>query len=174
MVVMGMADVAFAGTLGADALGHIVNGLNLESIRIFYIGNRQLLKAECAVTDLAVEMYVTVIINIAGGVAEFVSDSLTAVINLVQQMVVPEQGKGTEYARFVYGVNLVLQLGHSDGMVAVCQCLKYQKTVGGGLDSMPVQYPFQFFHFSCEVTQKKCNFAVVKHSPKTHAKNHHS
>ena len=154
MVVMGMADVAFAGTLGADSLGHIVNGLNLESIRIFYIGNRQLLKAECAVTDLAVEMYVTVIINIAGGVAEFVSDSLTAVINLVQQMVVPEQGKGTEYTRFVYGVNLVLQLGHSDGMVAVCQCLKYQKPVGGGLDTMLFQYPVQFFHFSAKLRKK--------------------
>lgn len=127
---------ALFGTFGADALGHIVYGLNLEAVRIFYLRDGQFLKAEGAVADLAVKMHVAVIIHIAVGVAEFVSDSFTAVINLVQQVVLLEEGEGAENARLVNGVNSVLKLGHGDGTVAVGQRLKYQQPVGRGLDSV--------------------------------------
>ena len=120
---------ALFGALGADALGHVVYGLNLETVRIFYCRDGQFLKAERAVTDLAVEMHVAVIIHIAVCVAEFISDPLATVINLVQEVVFLEQGQGTEYARLVNGVNCVLKFGHGDGTVAVGQRLKYQQPV---------------------------------------------
>jgi hypothetical protein len=120
---------ALFGAFGADALGHIVYGLNQETVRIFYCRYGQFLKAERAVADLAMEMYVAVIVHIAVCVAEFVSDPLATVINLVQEVVFLEQGQGTEYARLVNGVNGVLKLGHCDGTMAVSQRLKYQKPV---------------------------------------------
>lgn len=117
------------GTVRADALGHVVYGLNLETVRIFYCRYGQFLKAERAVADLAVEMHVAVIVHIAVCVAEFVSDPLATVINLVQEVVFLEQGQGTEYARLVNCVNGVLKFGHGDGTVAVGQRLKYQQPV---------------------------------------------
>ena len=118
------------GALGADALGHVVYGLNLETVRIFYCRDGQFLKAERAVADLAVEMHVVVIVHIAVCVAEFISDPLATVINLVQEVVFLEQGQGTEYARLVSGVNGVLKFGHGDGTMAVGQRLKDQQSVG--------------------------------------------
>ena len=121
---------ALFGAVGADALGHVVYGLNLETVRIFYCRDGQFLKAERAVADLAVEMHVGVIVHTPVCVAEFISDPLATVINLVQEVVFLEQGQGTEYARLVNGVNCVLKFGHGDGTVAVGQRLKYQKPVG--------------------------------------------
>lgn len=121
---------ALFGAFGADALGHIVYGLNLETVRIFYLRDGQFLKAEGAVADLAMKMYVAVIIHIAVGVAEFVSDPFAAVIDLMQEVVFLEQGQGAEYARLVNGVNGVLKFGHGDGTVAVSQRLKHQQPVG--------------------------------------------
>jgi hypothetical protein len=63
-------------------------------------------------------------------VAEFVSDPLATVINLVQEVVFLKQGQGAEYARLVNCVNGVLKFGHGDGTVAVGQRLKYQQSVG--------------------------------------------
>ena len=113
----------FAGTLRTDTLGHVVSGLNMESVRKFYHRNRNLLKAECAVADFTVEMYVAVIVNITFGVTQFIADPLAAVINLMQKVVLLEQRKGAEYAGLVYGVNLILQLGHSNRVMTVCQSL---------------------------------------------------
>ena len=120
---------ALFGALGADALGHVVYGLNLETVRIFYSRDGQFLKTERAVTYLTVEMHVAVIVHIAVCVAEFIAYALTAVINLVQQVVLLEEGEGAEYARLVNGVNGVLKFGHGDGAVAVGQRLKHQQPV---------------------------------------------
>ena len=114
---------ALFGAFGADALGHIVYGLNLETVRIFYLRDGQFLKAECAVAHLAVKVHVAVIIHIAVCVAEFIAYALAAVINLVQQVMLLEEGEGTEYSRLVNGVNGVLKFGHGDGTVAVGQRL---------------------------------------------------
>jgi fumarate reductase subunit D len=123
MVMMGVGCLAFAGTLGADAFYHEVGGLCNESIGQLNCWNRDILKAECAVARLAVKMHVTVIIYFTVSVAEFVSDALAAVINLVQQMVLVEKGQSAEYARLVNGVNLILQLSHSDGALTISQRL---------------------------------------------------
>ena len=123
----------FLGALGADALDHVVDGFCLESVGQCDCGNGNLLKAEGAVADFAVEMYVAVVIDITVCVAEFVSDPFAAVIDLMQQMVLLEQGQGAEYAGLVTGVNGVLKLGHSDGTVALGQRFKHQQPVGSGL-----------------------------------------
>ena len=117
MVVMGMDSVAFAGAFRADSLGHVVYALHPEPFWVLHLWNGQFLKAEGAVTDLAVEMNVTVIVNIAMGMAEFVSDTLAAVINLMKQVFLLEKHQSTEYTRLINRVNLILQLGHSDGVV---------------------------------------------------------
>ena len=146
---------ALFGALGADAFDHVVDGLGLEAVGQCDCRNGDLLKAEGAVADLTVEMDVAVVIDIAVCVAEFVSDPFTAVINLMQQVVLIEQGQSAEYAGLVNGVNGVLKLGHGDGTVALGQRLEYQQTVRCGLDTVLIQNPFQFFHSNCEVTQKK-------------------
>jgi len=102
VMVMSVTCLTFAGTFGADALDHIVDGFGLETVGQCYSGDGDLLKAEGAVADFAVEMHVAVIIDITVSVAEFVSDPFTAVIDLVEQMVVAEEGQGTEYAGLVY------------------------------------------------------------------------
>ena len=127
---------ALFGALGADAFYHVVDGLGLEAVGKCDCGNGYLLKAEGAVADLAVEMYVAVVIDIAVRVAEFVSDPFAAVIDLMQQMVLLEEGQRAKYAGLVDGVNGVLKLGHSDGTVALGQRLKHQQPVGSGLYSV--------------------------------------
>jgi len=117
---------ALFGAFGADALCHVVYGLNLETVRIFYLRNGQFLKAEGAVAHLAVKVYVAVIIHIAMGVAEFIAYALAAVIYLMQKVMLLEQGEGAEYAGLVNCVDGVLKLRHGDGTVAVGQRLEYQ------------------------------------------------
>ena len=114
----------------------VVDALDAEAVRIADDGDGHVLEAESPPARLAVEMDVTVIVNIAGGVTELITDAVTAVIDLMEQMVLIEEGQGAEYAGLVNGVNPVLQLGHSDGPVAVSQSLKHQQPVGRGLDSV--------------------------------------
>ena len=128
----------FFGALGADALDHVVYGLGLETVGQCDCGDGDFLKAEGLVADFAVEMDVAVVIDLAVCVAEFVSDPFATVVYLVQQMVVAEQGQGAEYAGLVNGVNGVLELGHSDGTMAVSQRLEYQQAVRCGLDAVLV------------------------------------
>ena len=155
---------ALFGAFGADALGHIVYGLNLETVRIFYLGNGQFLKAEGAVAHLAVKVYVAVIINIAVGVAQLIAYALATVINLMEQVVLFKKSQSAEYTRLINGINLVFQFGHRDWAVHIGQSLEHQKPVGSGLDSMLVQCPLKFVHFFVKVfkdTQKvPSDFAV--------------
>ena len=125
---------AFFCALRADALGHVVYCLNLKTVRVGYSGYGSILKAERAVAYIAMEMNVTVIINIAVSVAQFIAYSLAAVINLMQQMVLLEKHQRAEYAGLVNGVNLVLQFSHSDGLMTLCQRLQNQQPVSCGLD----------------------------------------
>ena len=143
------------GALGADAFDHIVHRFGLETVGECDCGNWDILEAEGLVADFAVEMYVTVIIYVAVSVAEFVSDPFAAVVNLMQQMVVAEQCQSAEYPGLIDGVDLVLQLGHSDGVVDIGQRFKHQQPIGCGLDTVLVQNLFQILHIHCEVTQKK-------------------
>ena len=101
MVVMGVGCLAFAGALRADAFYHEVDGLCHESLWQVNCRNRNLLQAECAVANLAMEMHVAVVIGLTGGMAELVANTLAAVINLVQQMVLIKKGQGAEYAGLV-------------------------------------------------------------------------
>ena len=117
MVVMDMDSVAFADTFRADSLCHVVDALHLETVWVIHLGYGQLFKTECAVTGLTVKMYVTVIINISVRTAEFVTDTLAAVINLMEQVLLLEKHQSTEYARLINGVNTVLQLRHGDRVV---------------------------------------------------------
>ena len=154
----------FFCALGANTLGHIVDTFNLKTIGVGHCWYRYILKAECTVTHLAVEMHVAVVINLTMGMAQLIAYPLAAVINLMQQMVFLEKHQGTEYAGLVNGINLVLQFRHGDGTVNIGQCIQDQKPVGGGLDSMLVQYTLQFLHFLVKVfkdTQKEpSDFAV--------------
>ena len=129
---------AFFCALGADALDHVVDRFGLESVGQCYCGDGDILKAEGLVADLAVKMYVAVVIDFAVSVAEFVSDPFATVVYLMQQMVIAEQGQGAENAGLVNGVNGVLELGHSDGTMAVSQRLEYQQAVRCGLDAVLV------------------------------------
>jgi hypothetical protein len=117
MVVMGMMGMAFAGTFRADSLGHVVYALHPETFGVIHLGYRLLFKTECTVAYLTVKMHVAVIVNIAMGMTELVSYTLTAVINLMQKMALLEKHQSTEYARLVDGVNTVLQLRHGDRVV---------------------------------------------------------
>lgn len=135
---MSVGCLAFGGALGADALNHIIDGLGAEAIGQIYGWNRNILKAEGTVACFAMKMHVAVVINIAVSVAKFVSDTLAAVINLVQEMVLIEQGESAEYAGFINGVNGILKFRHSNGAVAVSQRFKNQQPVGCGLDTVLV------------------------------------
>ena len=146
--------LALFGALGADALGHVVYGLNAEAVGVGYIRNWGILQAERTVAHLAVEMYVTVIIDIAVGMAQLIAHTLAAVINLMEQVMLLEEAQRAEYAGLVNGVNGVLQLGHGDGVITVGQCLEYDKAVRGWLDAMLVEYPYEFLHLLYIVIQK--------------------
>jgi hypothetical protein len=139
VMVMSVYGPALGGAVGADALDHIIDGLAPETVGQLYGRNVNLLEAEGSVARFAVKMHVAVIVHIAGGVAEFVSDPFAAVINLVQEMILVEKGEGAENTRFVYGVNLVLQLGNCDGPMTVSQRFKHQQTVCSGLDPVLLQ-----------------------------------
>ena len=67
--MMGVGCLAFAGTLGADALYHEVGGLCNKSIGQINGRNGNILKAEGTVARLAVKMHVPVIIYFTGGMA---------------------------------------------------------------------------------------------------------
>ena len=146
VVVMGVGCLAFAGAFRADAFYHEVGGLSNESLGQVYCRNRNLLQTECAVARLAMEMYVTVVIGLTGGVAELVAHTFAAVINLMQQMVLLKEGEGAEYAGLVNGVNLILQLRHGNGAVTLSQRLQHQQPVSSRLDAMLRQYFFQLLH----------------------------
>ena len=111
----------------------------MESFRKFHGRNRYLFHTESPVADLAVEMHVTVIINVTMGVAQFIAYAFTAIVNLMQQMVLFEYGKGAEYPGLVYGINALLKFRHCYGAVTFCQRLQYQQPVGCGLDSVLLQ-----------------------------------
>ena len=83
MVMVGMVSVTFACAFRAYALRHIVYALHLETFGVVHCWYGRIFKTECAVTHLTVKMHVTVIINIAMGMAQFVAHTLTTVINLV-------------------------------------------------------------------------------------------
>ena len=152
------------GAVWADTLGHVVYGFYLESGGIVHLWYREVLQTECAVTHLTMEMYVAVIICVAMGVAQLIAYALATVINLMEQVVLLKECECAEYTRLINGINLVLQLGHSDWAVHIGQGLKHQKTVGSGLDAMLVQCPLKFVHFFVKVfkdTQKEpSDFAV--------------
>ena len=126
--------VALLGAFRAYTLGHKVYGLYVETVRIVYCRYGQFLKAECAVAHFTVKMNVAVIIHIAVGMAQLVAYTFTAVIDLVQQMVLLEKGQSTEYSRLVDGVNGILKFGHSNGAVAVGQRLQDQQPISRRLD----------------------------------------
>ena len=60
------------------------------------------MKTEGLVTDSAVEVDVEVIILLTGGLAEFIAHTVSGILQHVNQMGVPEKGKGAENAAFIY------------------------------------------------------------------------
>ena len=134
VVVMGVGYLAFTGTLGADAFYHKVYGLCLETVGQINCRNRNVLQTEGTVAHLAVEMYVAVVIDPTVGMAELVTHTLAAVINLMQQMVLLKEGEGSEYAGLVNGVNLILKLRHGEGAVTLSQRFQDQQPVSCRLD----------------------------------------
>ena len=61
---MPSAPMALAGTVGADAFDHVVDGRDPETVGHIYLGYGHMVQAECLATLLTVEMGVTVVVDI--------------------------------------------------------------------------------------------------------------
>lgn len=90
-------------TFWAQPLSHIVNTCQFVAGRQLYSGDGGIGKAECAVAVLAVEVGVLVVILDMAivTVAQFVAYAVATILNDVYQMVLSEQRKCPEDARFV-------------------------------------------------------------------------
>ena len=60
------------------------------------------MKAEGLVAAGAVEMHVKVVVVLPGGVAEFITDSVSGIFQYVHKMGITEKGERTENAAFIH------------------------------------------------------------------------
>ena len=67
------------------------------------------MKAVCLVAAGAVEMHVKVVVVIPGGVAEFISNTVSGIFQHMHKMGVTEKGKRTENTAFIHGFKPALQ-----------------------------------------------------------------
>lgn len=69
-------------------------------------------------------------------VAHFVFDRAAAVIDAVRDVVVDEDGKCSEYAGAVHGVDVGVDVCQAHGARCPKQRVKHEEAVGGGLDAL--------------------------------------
>ena len=74
----------------ADSVNEITGRSRRISFRDFYGRHRNAVKAEGLVAAGAVEMHVKVVVVIPGGVAEFISNTVSGILQNVNQMGVTE------------------------------------------------------------------------------------
>lgn len=86
-------------------------------------------------------------------VAYFVFDRAAAVIDAVGDVVADEDGKCSEYAGAVHGVDVGLEVCQAHGARCPKQRVKHEEAVGGGLDIFPVKYVSGGFH-KCKFNEK--------------------
>lgn len=102
----------FFGAGGAGAFDDEGHRVGLKALRERYRWDRCVLKAECALAGLAIEMEMTV--GVAAltimVVAEFVMDHSATVLKSMHYIVFCEQGQNAENTRLIQVEHLVLQV----------------------------------------------------------------
>ena len=93
----------------ADSVNEITGRSCRISFRDFYGRHGDAVKAEGLVAAGAVEMHVKVVVVIPGGVAEFISNTVSGIFQYVHKMGVTEKGKCAEDAAFIHGFKPALQ-----------------------------------------------------------------
>ena len=107
-----------SGTLGAETLDGVVDGLDVITFRQSDYGYLDVLDAECPAALLAVEMDVAVFDPADGGFAAayLVFCGSAAVLERMNRVMFEQDVEGAEYRGLVHGLQLGLQLGHGYGM----------------------------------------------------------
>lgn len=108
--------------------------------------------------NLTEEMGMLVVVMVvAVAVAKLVFRTVTATLNSVYQMVLAEQGKGTEYVRLIDSRDSALQFRQRLRQHGGCQCPRHHDAVCGGLDTVLFeQSDTGCFIHGCKDTQIFC------------------
>ena len=108
--------------MGTDALDDIVDGGHQEAVRDIDLGHGDVRQAEGAVTLLAEEVNMQVIILVvAMAVAEFIAHAVTAILYDMHQMMLTEESERTKDARLVDGEYCVFQFRQRQRSSGLCQ-----------------------------------------------------
>ena len=126
------------GAVGTEALGHVVDALELIAIGEDDGGDGHVVQTEGAMTALTIEMHMLVVVIVVTmvAVAEFIAHAVAAILDDVHQMVLAEEGERTEDARLVDGQNLVFQFAERQRTLGIGQRLHHHDAVGGGFDAV--------------------------------------
>ena len=126
--------------MGTDALDDIVDGGHQEAVRDIDLGHGDVRQAEGAVTLLAEEVNMQVIILVvAMAVAEFIAHAVTAILYDMHQMMLTEESERTKDARLVDGQYLILQFGERQRPSSLRQRPDNDNPVGCRFDAVERQ-----------------------------------
>ena len=136
------------GTLGAETLDGIVDGLDTITFRQGDYGYLDVLDAECPTALLAVEMDVTVFDPADGGLAAayLVFCGSAAVLERMNRVMFEQDVEGAEYRGFVHGLQLCLQFCHGYGMSELREFLEYKDAGRGRVDAVGLELLFDSFY----------------------------
>ena len=153
------------GTLGAETLDGVVDGLDTITFRQGDYGYLDVLDAECPAALLAVEMDVTVLDPADGGLAAayLVFCGSAAVLERMNRVMFEQDVEGAEYRGLVHGLQFCFQFGHGYGMSELREFLEYEDAGRGRVDAVGLELLFdsfcchflRFSVFGCE-DGKKC------------------
>ena len=107
-----MGSVQILCTVGTDALDHIVDALKPIAIGEDDGGDGGVAQAEGAMTALAIEVHMLVVVAVVTVVTmtELIAHAVAAILDDVYQVVLTKNSKCTEDTRLVNGQDLVFQL----------------------------------------------------------------
>ena len=126
--------------MGTDALDDIVDGGHQEAVRNIDLGHGDVRQAEGAVTLLAEEVNMQVIILVvAMAVAEFIAHAVTTILYDMHQMMLTEESERTKDARLVDGQYLILQFSERQRPSSLRQRPDNDNPVGRRFDAVERQ-----------------------------------
>ena len=109
----------------------------LGQLNLRHIG---IVETERLLTSLTEEVrMLVVVVLVVVAVAELIAHTLAAALDDMHEVMLAEEGQGTEDVRLVDGQDLIFQLRQGDGMQGLHQFLEYHNTVCRRLDTVFLQ-----------------------------------
>jgi hypothetical protein len=135
------------GTLRTEAFGHIVDAGKVVARGECDGRNGNVGQTKGAMAALAVEMYMLIVVGIVAIVAvtELIAYTIATIFDDMHQVVLTEEGKGTEDTRLVNRQDLIFQLGERQRTLGIGQRLYYHDTIGCGFYAMLTEQRLAFF-----------------------------